>query len=887
MQNDCLISCIIAKLVSIQESRSRCVAAIQAIPTASFQSPLAAIDANDYADDADDDNQSNDNDHTQVSNSSDEDANIILLATILLHKFIKHSNHQSNTAIDIAIVQARMAQLLTQILMTDKAILERTINNISTNISSSSHIHTRDKDKDNNTNVKKRDAKTLLSKTILATLATTLHSYQHFTTTSIKANTSGNSKANAIKISIQRNLSSLESLLFVAKRKVTPFSSSNLHIPVTSQHAHSIPMNSQGEHAWNSLLTLLEGEDSGTATTTVTATATATGATAGEGTYTSAGAGVHLGNSIRTECQGVSTWLDSLDGSNLNISKKKGKKTKDLGGNEVEHKGSIQWMKPFVGLDDGSGREDVQDVTPVRRKKRSKSGTHPDPPVAAETVDIRTTNGSGSGSTTNSCDAVAEEMLMHELLNGNVFEGRITVKKLASMAFVHCCAGQYHLLRGLVSLLEDSEENKDEIEVISENPKSDGEEGDVKMETDVEGVCWKDVMGVGNVMEWSNVSSSSLPSTKRDTNGNVKIRAMPSLILSVLVVRIVDIIQESGKLCGTFPTKNGMEDYIQGLYDAYNGVIQPEKVGGDSGGVYSAQLGNRTKRPNIYNLVICVLRLMILNHGQCLKDIAILSEECSLQGNESKDFPFDLVVGQDAGDGPVVAHILINEEELVKTAIIKEYSYYNPVVHKTIETLIRCGSTSYSSSERKDCKILYGFAAAFALKASVVKHHCEPHKQKRKGIAVDSIVVVDAKLCSFAVHYLTEILENIVAFTKNSFRGDEVDKGASMNADMIGHFHLDNPIVPDQTLNQSGLFTDTSRNDFNRVEKADEKGWRNGFLFSLFFRALLPTNKKATKASLIKTPFTVIDAMMNAVKVCYSVVPQDIATIAVGNIKKK
>jgi hypothetical protein len=279
-----LISCIIAKLVSIQESRSRCVAAIQAIPTASFQSPLAAIDANDYADDADDDNQSNDNDHTQVSNSSDEDANIILLATILLHKFIKHSNHQSNTATDIAIVQARMAQLLTQILMTDKAILERTINNISTNTSSSSHIHTRDKDKDNNTNVKKRDAKTLLSKTILATLATTLHSYQHFTTTSIKANTSGNSKANAIKISIQRNLSSLESLLFVAKRKVTPFSSSNLHIPVTSQHAHSIPMNSQGEHAWNSLLTLLEGEDSGTATTTVTATATATGATAREGT---------------------------------------------------------------------------------------------------------------------------------------------------------------------------------------------------------------------------------------------------------------------------------------------------------------------------------------------------------------------------------------------------------------------------------------------------------------------------------------------------------------------------------------------------------------------------------------------------------------------------
>jgi hypothetical protein len=88
----------------------------------------------------------------------------------------------------------------------------------------------------------------------------------------------------------------------------------------------------------------------------------------------------------------------------LNISKKKGKKTKDLGGNEVEHKGSIQWMKPFVGLDDGSGREDVQDVTPVRRKKRSKSGTHPDPPVAAETVDIRTTNGSGSGST-NSKDS--------------------------------------------------------------------------------------------------------------------------------------------------------------------------------------------------------------------------------------------------------------------------------------------------------------------------------------------------------------------------------------------------------------------------------------------------------------------------------------------------
>jgi hypothetical protein len=37
---------------------------------------------------------------------------------------------------------------------------------------------------------------------------------------------------------------------------------------------------------------------------------------------------------------------------------------------------------------------------------------------------------------------------------------------------------------------------------------------------------------------------------------------------------------------------------------------------------------------------------------------------------------------------------------------------------------------------------------------------------------VDTVVVVDAKLCSYAIHHLSEIVDHIIKMTKQSFRGE-------------------------------------------------------------------------------------------------------------------
>ena len=1014
------------KLSHIAQSKTRSIAAIQAIPLVSMSSHnVNAVTTTDVTTTAANVNAAM-NTSNNESSDADADANVIIMAVILLHKFIKQysttckknnndaatndttttttaaaaaaanddvsqeSNAnkaeqqlQNSMNTSIATVQAHMAQLLSQILMVDKSLLERTINNHhhvfghdsnSANAVAASNTASSANANASTTSTKAalpRDAKTILTKSILAVIASTLVSYQTIaasTTTNTTSNTTSNNNNNnnsnnGMKQTIQAQLTTLETMLSIPKRKASPSTSSVLHIPVTSQHAHSIPMNSQGEYAWSSLCKLIFEDDvdglvfldgdgvgvdgmgmgmrmggmGGESKKEGKNEGNAEGSSDGdtEGTRSASSDG----NRLLRECHVVSAWLDTLeetvvsstattatgsgstaaaavatgtkskkgkkkkgtkaaaaaskkdaDAANANVSGNVGGITNGNGnGNGIT---GVKWMKAFVGLEE-DGMDAAAEGPPVKRKRRSKGGNAT---ANADTSVSVSTAGSASSS-----DDGAEAALQQELLDGNVIEGRVMVKKLASMAFVHCCAGQYHLLNGLIHLLEGAE---GEDGVASGAASAASGKGEDEEDVDMERISWKDVM-VPDVMEWAPLATSTLStSTKRGKKKNEKnsktmeIRVMPSLALSALSVRIVEIVQESGKLCGTFPTKNGMEEYIHGLYDAFDGVVLAASTGVDV--MLSVQVGIRARRPSIYNLVIAVLRLMILNHGQCLKDIAVLAEQCGQgQGPESGEFPFDLVVGKDdAGgveSGPVVGHILVNEEELVKEAIIKEYSYYNPVMHKTIETLIRCVNTSYSSTERNDCKILYGFAAAFALKASVVEHHCGPPKRKKKGVSsstrsivpiVDSIVVVDAKLCSFAVHYLTEILANIVTFTKNSFRGDVVDKGASMNAEMIGHFYLDNPIVPDQTLNQAGIFIDESRDNHQRIETADEKGWRNGFLLALFFRAFLPTHKKALKSTLVKTPVTVIDTMMNAIKTCYSV-KQDPVAIAAGKVKKK
>ena len=399
-------------------------------------------------------------------------------------------------------------------------------------------------------------------------------------------------------------------------------------------------------------------------------------------------------------------------------------------------------------------------------------------------------------------------------------------------------------------------------------------------------VSWTEIMCPG-IIKWearASGSSTSKKAKKRKATSSVEIEVGGSLALSILSTRIVEIVQESGKLSGNFASKNGTEEYIQGIYDAFEGVSPRPGTGSastTSTTKVSAYHELRTKRPNIYNLVVVVIRLVLMNHEQCLVDIAH-----SAEGNNS---PFDMVSSEhldvpgkgnkEATQG-ATGYVLINEEEVVKNSIAKEYAKYHPMIHKTIESLIKCVNFSHTSSSKNESKILYAIASAFAMKCSVVAQECEPpsrgrnsHSAGSKDQYVGNVVVVDSKLCSFALFHLSEIVDHIIKLTKQSFQGDEIDPGAKdFSANIIQTFLLDQPLIPDLEKHQAGLFTSSLRHaqtDYN-VELCDEKGWRNGYFVGLFLRAMLPGRRRAIKSVASRTPLDLVLRLLSVVRACYA-----------------
>jgi len=148
-------------------------------------------------------------------------------------------------------------------------------------------------------------------------------------------------------------------------------------------------------------------------------------------------------------------------------------------------------------------------------------------------------------------------------------------------------------------------------------------------------------------------------------------------------------------------------------------------------------------------------------------------------------------------------------------------------------------------------------------------------------------VVVDAKLSSFAIQQLSEITEHVVSMTKTAFRGDDVDSAAKdLSAGIIQYFLLDEPIVPGLTGNYAGVFVNSTGTDVPEMKSSEEKGWRNGYLLALFFRAMLTDENKVGKAVASQSPLMLVETLMHVVNSCYTV-KQDHAAVAAGKCKKK
>jgi hypothetical protein len=347
----------------------------------------------------------------------------------------------------------------------------------------------------------------------------------------------------------------------------------------------------------------------------------------------------------------------------------------------------------------------------------------------------------------------------------------------------------------------------------------------------------------------------------------------PTLALSALSNRVIDIVKESGKLCGAFPAKNGIEEFITKYWNPHKGVVFANAAENVMESTTSNKV-NRSGRPSIYNISVELLRLMIVNHGRSLEEIALLSENSTKQAEVSlEDLPFVVVRTRPIYEDSIpTGYIMLNEEEVVSYNGFREYGCYHPSLHNTIEALIRCISMSSSTIENKNCKVLYGVAAAFALQNSIKVHKYSRDYMKKKATdsgvdnqRVDELVVFDAKLCSFAVHQFSDILGNIIAVTRES-SDTIVDRGGSMNSELIRHFSLNLPVIPQLDVIFAGLFA----KHVNIVEARDDNRAVNGHLLSLFFRVMLPYGEKVSKSKVTQVPDNLMRMLVRMVDGCFT-----------------
>lgn len=171
------------------------------------------------------------------------------------------------------------------------------------------------------------------------------------------------------------------------------------------------------------------------------------------------------------------------------------------------------WMKEFVmsestgsaSSDSGEGKvtavnEDDSDpasppAPPMKRRRKGKATTAPASSASTSASAASSTSKRGmktrnanananananisvpeENTVTSSLSAHApidfEEQLRKELLNDQVMDGRISVRKFSSMAFVHSCAGHYHLLDSLRKILQQALEQGATVNLESGDQK--------------------------------------------------------------------------------------------------------------------------------------------------------------------------------------------------------------------------------------------------------------------------------------------------------------------------------------------------------------------------------------------------------------------------------
>ncbi len=736
--------------------------------------------------------------------------NLILLATYALNRFLSvdfdegdndDGDETAKKTVEVAIAQALIASELSLILMNDKSLLERTMNSAA-NTSSSMSSSPPDKSIPS----AGRDAKNILVKAALTVIISAISSMKRLSAqdrsmlpptacaSASGSKTSDNVTFKIISQAMWKNINTLERMLAVPKRKTPPATSSSMvHIPVTNQHAHSIPIHPQRLYEWSLLGSALD---------------------------TSNTSGCENTDDEKTELEEIHEQQQEI--------------LKNV--TECISAQDKNWMMPFIFGTQMAAQLLTSTTSPPAKRKRKSPKT----------------------------SAISgKEKLEEMLLETKVIEGRITIRKVTSMAFVHCCAGQYHLLDILKNMFEGANVGLDDV-ISRGKGRGDDQNADVDFRSHGANL-WSEIMYPGTI------KCDGGKKTKKKKIQEIKVESDKDaggfLVLNVFASRAIDLLQESGKMCGSVPSKNGTEEYIAQRWNAFEDVVGMNESSGAAGSTtaVSPSRASGIRRPSIQNLVIIVLRLVILSHQQCLKGIA----RTALRSNS----PIQFTQSQSkSSEEDRLRYVLINEEESIQQSLLHEFAFYHPMLNKTIETLIRCAVSTHSPTDFASTKHLYGIASSLALRSSVVSYEVGLTGKKGKAdSSVDTVVVVDAKLCSFAVHHLLEAVAAIISFATKSPHGNENDTTVKeLTTPIIEHFLLNEPINPDMTVENASIFISSAKSE-KCTFKFQETVVQDGFILGLFLRAMLPGAKKVGKGVTSKSPQALVELLMKAVKCCYNI----------------
>ena len=889
---------LLQKLDQLSQSKSQSVAAIQAISSATILHSKR-----------DESGISSSKKWTSKNKSDGEsqrNANLIILATYVLNQIMvqfkscsngndkasskKKSDKGSNDNMNekkryYAMIMSIYSSVLSKVLLMDKTQLERTINT-SVSISTSRSNSTGSADHDSRPE-EGYDAKSVLGRALVSTMLSSLKSTFIFSSIHIVKPDSIYSKllwrnANTIErvLGLGSNYRSIRgskgtknsvatSILNVSTEgMVMSKSSDSLHgfANVTGgvgnssvgTSVHNIPMDLKRANIWNEICNVMESENE-----------------------------LLIENETLFEALSFCN-KDIFEATNDNMSSEDLLLRMILFDDEVTYNGN----KDLVSKSATKKRKtDSSIFTTTSTRTRSRSFSDKNDQLSSEYLAI---------------SAQVSEIVFSVDCNKIPLGGnRFNLKKWASSIFTWICDGQEVALKSLYHLMMSSKHFENYSEINSDWHRI--------MQISALLVDARKTPKKGKLSSTESQPTLIIASSKK---GNV-VTIPGNLVLLTYASRIIDIVTEGGKMSGSSLTRNGSDRYVNFFNPSNNATsktsgsskskrqitrkakgstitsleAQSDSVvisGGKSKSKSSQKdINNEHKLPDLCNLSIILMQLLLEAHQSCVEKniLALATENGALNESELitqsiQKFPLK--------QGEVLGQIMLNEdndytEERMTTfsakhskEILAECRVF-PLMHKTIETLIKCASsTKMTGLVINHCATrLTGIGAALGMKSCTVLHKLEPSlisKSQHKACVVNTLFVVDAKLTSWAVSKLSSCLNSVL-----SSSGHSVDNSINgQPQQVVQQFSLDIPLVI------ADKFESLVNHDYLGVfgNNLDLNGEvHGGDILSLFLRAMIPHSQSGKRDHSSKSIQSLIELLLRLVSCCYSLDVMDMGRV--------